>query len=85
MSGAVGAVSGIGFGVATFGASLLPLASSYAVAGGTDLKEYRGRRVQVVGVLLSPSTANAGSALEAAPQMQLESVHVIGKCATHRP
>jgi len=68
-----------------------PLASAYRVAAGSDLQSYRGKRVQVVGTIMSAGVAAAPGAAATtsapatasadAPQMRIESIRVIsGDC-----
>lgn len=82
-AGAAATVAGIGPGTASASQATPQLASSYAVTGPTDLKQYLGKRVQVVGVVLSPRVAQAGGGQPSTngSQMAVESVRVIGRCS----
>ena len=83
VAGAVGTVSGVGAGTAPVSVPSFSLASNYQVTSESDLKGYRGRRLQVVGVVLSPSVARAAGATATqtdGPQMRIESVRVLGRC-----
>lgn len=69
-------VSGVGPGTTSVSTPSLLLSPAYTVSSQVDLKRYRGKKVQVVGVVLSSSAgANA-----AAPEMQIESARVVGNC-----